>query len=269
MNEPQYVPYPRKQISSLFWPFLLIAGGSVLLLSNLGYLPAPTWSLLWKLWPVFLIALGIDVMLGRRTILGVIISSLLILILVGGVLILVFFAHQIPVLTNLARQPELQHEELNYPLGDIEEASIQIAWPSNTGKLTASTEEDQLLTGALDYYGSLHFKTRVANHTATIELDNSYARPIFELNSFAAPYAGKWELALHPAVELALDMETGSGSTTLDLRKLQLTALTLDTGSGPVELLLPAASTFSGQIDGGSGQLVITLPESGTAHRIG
>ncbi len=261
MNEQLHMPYPQRHTPSLFWPIILIAGGSVLLLSNLGYLPTPSWNLLWKLWPVFLIALGIDVMIGRRTILGVVISSILMLILVGGVLILVFFAHQIPALTNLARQPELQHEELHYPLDDIAAATVQIAWPSNTGKLTASTEEDQLLTGALDYYGSLHFETRVANHTAAIELANSYARPIFELNSFTAPYAGQWELALHPAVELALDMETGSGSTTLDLRKLQLTALALDAGSGPVELRLPAASTFSGLINGGSGYLVITLPE--------
>ncbi|MEA3310027.1 MAG: DUF5668 domain-containing protein [Chloroflexota bacterium] len=260
MNERPYVPHSRRSIPSLFWPILLIAGGSVLLLSNLGYLPTPSWNLLWKIWPVFLIALGIDVMIGRRTVLGGIISSLLILMLVGGVLLVVFFARQLPALADLARQPALQHEELSHPLGDIEEATVQITWPSQPGELTASTDTKQLLTGTFDYYGSLHFKTHVDDQTATIELDNSYARPVFEFHSFATPPRGKWEVALHPTVELALDMNTGSGTTTLDLSELQLTALTLDAGSGTVELLLPETSTFSGQIDGGSGSLSITLP---------
>ncbi len=48
--------------NSIFWGFILVLAGGVLLLSNLGILQADVWGLLW---PLFLIALGAWVLWGR------------------------------------------------------------------------------------------------------------------------------------------------------------------------------------------------------------
>ena len=41
----------------LFWPLILIGLGALLLLQNLGYLPAGLWPALAQLWPVIFILL--------------------------------------------------------------------------------------------------------------------------------------------------------------------------------------------------------------------
>src|SRR6185295_12331121 len=51
----------------LFWPLILIGLGALLLLQNLGYLPAGLWPALAQLWPVIFILLGLDMLIGRRS----------------------------------------------------------------------------------------------------------------------------------------------------------------------------------------------------------
>jgi hypothetical protein len=70
-----------------FWPLLLIAigldsiyrgeglvgaafmigVGTVFLLANLGYLALDVWSLILRLWPLLLVAIGFDIIIGRRS----------------------------------------------------------------------------------------------------------------------------------------------------------------------------------------------------------
>jgi len=51
-----------RRIGPLFWPLLLIAVGSLFLMSNLGWL---TFDLreLWRLWPLIIIVIGLDILL--------------------------------------------------------------------------------------------------------------------------------------------------------------------------------------------------------------
>ncbi len=54
----------------LFWPIILIGAGVIFLLANLGIIPSNPWPLIWNLWPVILIVIGLDILLGRRSLLG-------------------------------------------------------------------------------------------------------------------------------------------------------------------------------------------------------
>jgi hypothetical protein len=77
---------------SFLWPLVLVGAGVLLLLSNLGFVPWESWNLVWRLWPLLLIGLGIELLIGRRSTLGAIVSGVLILCLIGGAIVLVFFA---------------------------------------------------------------------------------------------------------------------------------------------------------------------------------
>ena len=52
---------------SLVGPLGLIALGLLFLLTNLGVLSPGVWDTLWRLWPFALIAVGVEVLVGRRT----------------------------------------------------------------------------------------------------------------------------------------------------------------------------------------------------------
>ena len=72
---------PRR--GGLVGPAILVALGVVLLLNNLGYLGWGVWETLVRLWPLLLIAIGLDLMIGRRTILGSALVALLVLAALG------------------------------------------------------------------------------------------------------------------------------------------------------------------------------------------
>jgi len=74
---------------------LFIGAGVLLLLSNLGYLPSQSWDALWRLWPLLLVALGVDQLIGRHSMIGAIFSALFVLMLIGGVVVVVLFAPNI------------------------------------------------------------------------------------------------------------------------------------------------------------------------------
>ena len=251
---------PRRHRPSLFWPVVLIVSGILLLLSNLGYLPEPSWSLLWRLWPVILIALGLDVLIGRRSLAGAIISGILIFLLIGGVVGAVFFARNIPLLADWARGPTLEQEFVSHPLNDIEQATVSIDFTTQQGELTALDDSSHLIEGDIDYYGDLISDVTPDNGAVAVELVSVRSTPLFN-TSFGGARSGTWDVALHPSAAYDLDLKGGSGRLTLDLSELTLTGFRFDQGSGATELSLPSAGTFSGQIDGGSGGLYIVLPE--------
>ena len=58
-------------------PLILIAIGAAFLLSNMGLLSWSAWGLL-RLWPLILMAIWIDLLIGRRSVLGTLVAGLLI-----------------------------------------------------------------------------------------------------------------------------------------------------------------------------------------------
>ena len=253
---------PGRRPPSVFWPLVLISAGVLLLLTNLGYLPWESWNLVWRLWPVLLVALGIDVLIGRRSMFGAIVSGLLILLLIGGAIVLVLFAQNIPGLTELAQPPAVRVRHIEYPLGGVESATVTIDWTSMPGHLGALHDSPNLIVGDIAYRGELTFDVDVQNDRADVVLDSHFSGPQFWPSSFGNWEDYRWDVELSPNVSLDLTLDVGSGSCDLDLSDLQISDLFLDVGSGSVDLALPADSTFEARIDGGSGSLGIALPES-------
>jgi hypothetical protein len=255
-------PRPRRHPPSFFWPLVLIGAGVMLLLSNLGYLPWQSWNALWRLWPLLLIALGIDVLIGRRSIIGSIISGLLILLLIGGAVIIVLFAQNIPAMSNLTQPVELHTEHIEHPLAGVERASVTIDWTSAPGYLSTLRDSANLIEGDVVYRGELIFDVDTRGDQADVELDSHFSGPWFGPFDFGDRAEERWDVRLSPDAVLDLALDAGSGSCDFDLTGLQVSDFFLDVGSGSIDLTLPTGSTFDVRIDGGSGSLDIILPES-------
>lgn len=245
---------------SLFWPIALITFGVLLLLSNLGVIPATGWAVLWRFWPIALVALGIDVLIGRRSVAGAIASGFLMLVLVGIAIGVALFAEQVPALVDLARPATLQQEHLEQPLEQTEEAAISIDWTSAPGTLTALVDSPNLMEADIAYRGELVYDVRHDNSRTSITLDTVLQGIPYGSLSFDDSRQ-RWDIKLSPEVILDLELDSSSGSCSFDLHDLNVRTLMLDAGSGSIDLALPAGRDLEGHIDGGSGSMVIDTPD--------
>jgi hypothetical protein len=246
---------------SYFWPILLIGGGVLLLLSNLGYITPNYANLVWQMWPLFLIALGVDILIGRTSRLGTFLSAGLILFLVVGVAVLGFFVQELPALEALTPSPEWVTESISHPLEGYESASVTIDWTSKPGSLFALTGSDQLISGEITYRGDLTFDVTSRGNQAVVTLDTRGTGFSFSPDFSPAP-AGTWEIGLSPNLPLDLLLDSGSGRCDFDLSDLVIEDLTLDSGSGAIDLTLPGDRSFEARIESGSGSVKITIPKS-------
>lgn len=264
MNDNQrYLPSPHRRRPGLFWPIILIGAGVIFLMYNLGYLKGDPWPLLWRLWPVLLIIIGLDILLGRRSVLGGVFSALSALLIIGIIVAVIFAAQNYPALVNIGT-PELYTEHIAQPLGDVRQANVAIDFPSGTGDILALSDSPNLIEGDIRYYGNLTNRVTTTGNTARIELSNQFT-------VFGPVWWGsdqqKWTIGLNPRVEYAMTLDTGSGDYSLDLRQLTLGSLTMDSGSGSVRLTLPETGQYNFTLSAGSGSVVIHVPE-GVAVRV-
>jgi hypothetical protein len=233
----------------------------MLLLSNLGYVPWSSWNVLWRLWPVLLIALGVDVLLGRRSMAGALVSGLLMIVLIGGAIALIFFAQNIPMLAEWSEPAEWQVEHIEAPLDGVRQAAFDIEWTSVPGYLGVLEDSNNLIEGDVAYSGELVFDVRERKDGVEVTLDHSPLPGVWLGPFHPGPREeDRWEVWLSPDVPLDLTLDSGSGRCDFDLSALQVDGLYLDVGSGTVDLALPSDSSFEAKIKGGSGQLTIALP---------
>jgi len=261
-RSPRDAGRPRRRPPSLFWPLVLIGAGVMLLLSNLGYLPWQSWGVLWRLWPLLIVSLGIDLLIGRRSVIGAIISGVLILALVGVILMIALFAQNIPGVSDWIQQPEFHTGHVEYSLTGVERATVYIDWTSVPGYLSALEDSPNLVEGDVDYLGDLTFDVNVRGDRANVKLDSRSIGIWFWRFDLGDRAEERWDVGLSPNVPLDLTLDAGSGPCDFDLASLQVSGLVLDAGSGPIDLVLPSGSTFEAEIEGGSGPLTIVLPRS-------
>lgn len=264
---PRDVRMPRRRRPpSLFWPIVFIGAGIMLLLSNLGYLRWESWGVLWRLWPLLIIALGIDLLIGQRSVAGAIISAVLIIMLIGGIVLVAFLTQNIPAVSEWIKTPELQTQHIEHPLANVERATVYIDWTSVPGYLSPLEDSPNLIEGEVDYYGELTFDVNVRGDRADVKLDSRSAGIWFWPFDLGDQSDKRWDVGLSPDVPLDLTFDAGSGPCDFDLAGLQISSLVLDAGSGPIDLALPSGSTFEAEIDGGSGPITVVLPRSAGAR---
>ena len=262
-NVPYQAPHqapqaPRRHGTPIVLPTLLIGAGIVFLLQNLGVLPEGIWYQIWRLWPLLLIAIGLDLLVGRR---NPLISVLIVLaVLVGG-------AAFIYSTTGFNWSNEVLTKEISVPLGGARSAEVTIE--SGVGQFTLDGDESTLLASGVFRYPERWSEPQqsVSSSGGIINLnlkqsgDENGGTFIWNGPSEGAG----WDVHLNSQVPTRLTVDSGVGETTLDLEEIDLAELTLRAGTGTIDVNMPETTglgTTRANIQGGVGSLDISIPES-------
>ncbi len=231
---------------------LLVAAGVILLLQTMGVLPWELWGDIWRLWPVILIAIGINVLLGRRA--GWL-TILLIVVLIAVAFPLMWFS---PVERVVG--PSTASE----PLDGLKSADVNIDFGAGHLKVRSLPAGSANLMEGKFEGGAMPPKVSMARSTDSAELGIST-----QSGSWTGRVSGAdWEISLSQAPVLTLNVDAGAANITLDIRDLYVTDLALNVGASNVDIDLPAsAGDVTVDIKAGAADITIVVPE-GVAAKI-
>jgi LiaI-LiaF-like transmembrane region len=233
----------------IVWPSLLIGLGAIFLLNNFGYLVLDVWQVIFSLWPVLLIAIGFDILIGRRSWL---------LSLIGVMVVMGILVGAIGLMSNKAFV--VAGQEIRYSTEGVEQAEMDFNIPVGTMALKVSSEQGVLLSGMVPEGGGIKIQEQflVQNGTAALKLSADGA--FLTVPGITSLY--RWDFQVAPEVPLGLNVSQGAGSVNLDLTNLSPRDLNASIGAGQIAVLLPEGKSFSAHLSGGVGQLIVIVPEN-------
>jgi hypothetical protein len=242
--------YVRRR--GLVGPIILISLGVLFLLNNLGLLQWTVWEVAWRLWPIALIGLGLDLMIGRRSLVGsIVVVVLMVLAFVGGV-----YWMNVQAQTG---QP-FRQQEFTQPLQGATSADVDVHFGVGRLNIGALQESQDLINGSLALDpGELPVQS--------FQIEGSKA--VFSLRSegistgwfLGQSYRSKvWDLKLNPNIPIYLTVNGGASQTQMDLSGMKLSGLEYTLGVGQGQVILPDQGNFDAVVHGGVGQFTIIVP---------
>jgi hypothetical protein len=247
--------------NSVAGPIILIGIGIFFLFSNLGWVDWSFWDVISRLWPIFIIALGLDLLIGRRSLLGsLFVAGVTIAALIGGLVWLGGAGGERGlVVEELAQSLERANRAevtIHFGVGDLQIGALPVESPDLIkGELNRS-ERGERIEQTFD----------LRNGTAVYRLETRGPERAFPFFNQSPRNLG-WNLQLNQDAPLDLTVKTGVGQSNLDLRQLRLSALMISAGVGQTTVSLPGHTAYTAVIEGGVGELVVLLPD-GVAARI-
>jgi hypothetical protein len=278
MNNLGNLPGTTWDVVSRLWPLLLIAAGLdgfwrgqgyagatvvtglgvIFLMGNLGYLSFTAWDLILRLWPIFLVALGLDIILGRQRPWSAALGVLIGLFITAGIFWLI---------TSAPFTSDYKTEEVTFNLNNATAARGTIAMPVGKLELSSGAESDTLLTGALHMNSNEEFSKSLTfnGNTTTFRLDS---------HGFAAfvPFSRSggqedWVIHVNPAPTYNLTLQMAAGDMVINLGGLKFSDLSIQTAVGKATIKLPSEGPLRGTIKTAVGETVIYVP-SGVPVRL-
>jgi hypothetical protein len=240
----------------LVGPVLLIGLGLILLAQNLGWVGADIWLSLLRMWPLILVAVGVDLLIPRRSAWGTLLSLVLVLaVFVGG-----FWLSGV----RLGGARSTETETVSIAAGNATRAKIHFSPPVAALDLEALKESEALVEGTVPKagYGRVHADSTMSGATAVVDIT---ASGVFVVPA-VGPQDETWRFGLSTKVPLDLEISSGIGLVNADLTGLMVTGLDVETGIGQSVVTLPSAGNFNGRLSNGIGQTVIIIPEGAAVH---
>ncbi len=250
-----------KRRGNLFWPLLLVAIGTVMLLHAAGLLPAYLWDLLARLWPLLLIIFGLAALIQERTAA----TNALILIGLFALVVVVFAAGYTRQALQLAvenqQDVELELQDLVVSDTDITDVTLRVAVSLTELTLDAQDEATGTLVG--EFIGSTENQLAldyepVRGAQGTLVLTETNVNPIPILEAFGS---NRLVLHLSPGVTWNLEIVGNVGSIHMDLSELDVARVDVQTSLGDVSVTLPADSKLTADIATRQGDVTLRYPE--------
>jgi hypothetical protein len=236
-------------------PTIFIAIGVVILLDNLNIVQWNVWQVILSLWPVLIIAIGLDLLVARRSIWGAVAALILLAIILGGALW--FMALGSPAGTAA------ESEQVVQALSGAERAVVQVdpaVAALKIGAMQNETNSDILVQGdvQMSNIGAFQQEYNLVGSTAYLNLRREGD------TSFSFSLSGSdwvWDLAFNPQIPLDLSVNMGAGSVDLDLSGLQVTDVNVQMGVGRTEVVLPDQDgPLNVNIQGAVGEMIVYVP---------
>ena len=241
---------------SLIGPLILITIGVLFLLANMNMLPLTFWEIAARYWPLIFILIGLDIIIGRQSIIGGLIVLVLWIAIVGGVLWFSFTQAGAPIAGGTT-------EEISQPLGDIKSATVELNIGFARTDVKAVDSSDLMRGKFTHAEGTRITKSySVAGSEGRLTLKEDGVNFILGGQS-----TSRWDVGLSPQVPIALRVNGGVGHGTLDLAGLNVPSINIDTGVGNLTITTPKAGVTTMRVNGGVGSTTIIVPQ-GVAARI-
>ncbi len=259
-------------------PLVLIAFGLALLASNLGYLSWNGWDLAFRLWPLLIMAIGLDVILGRGSAAGVgaIVGTLALVAVLIGVAATGTWLIAPSAVTDTSFETSdtllggaVSSERISQPLENAERAQVELVFGAGTLRVGAQSEPTGLVEGTIAYRDGdrVNQDFHVSGNTAYFGLrsHNDWIGPWDDRE--ARGDDRRWDLRLNPDVPTQLKISGGVGRATLDLSRLKLSDLEVHTGLGKTDITMPGQGRVRATVEGGISRTTILIPR-GMAARV-
>jgi hypothetical protein len=230
-------------------PVFMIVLGSIFLMSSLGLIGWESWDMLWRLWPVLLVAVGIEILIGRRSLW----LSLLATVAIVGVLGVVIF--RIGGVGFVTGTP-LTHESIQQVLEDIDRAEVSLRPAVGRLDVSGDSQSTDLVSGS---FQADRFENVYADYTVEGRTGHFVMRSQPMVN-FPGNRGWDWELVLNGGLPLDLELAMGVGEMNADLANLDLEKLDVSQGVGDIDLILAGGGDYSGDVSQAIGQVVVRIP---------
>lgn len=248
------------QNKGIVGPTMSIGIGAIFMAANLGYLGWDSWMTIWRLWPVVIIAIGLEIFLGRKNIALSMFGVALSLALLGGGLYLSGGINGVD--SSLPVGEVITGQDIEQPLDDAESANVRIDSPVGELTVEALNGSKNLIEGTIY---SVERETILESYEMDGDMIDYYLHS--DWTSGGVNFNDKnqrlsWNLALTNAIPLDLNISLGMGKSTLDLSDLQVSKLDLNIDIGQTTVTLPGGE-YQARVDGGVGQTSIEIPAEG------
>lgn len=265
-----YLPGGFWAFISLYWPVLLILAGldgifkgegvtgsllfagfgAVLLAGNLGYISITTWDLISKAWPLILIGIGLDIIIGRRTLGRVLLGLGLAAILVVGLVWISNFAGP-----NGSRFQDFKqkYQNENYLIFNIQRTAGVV-------QVSGIAPVDALVQGKINLLRNEKFEPTVEKSTSSTLVEVKNDESTFPGTSRPSENSA-WQFAINEKPVLTLNSKVIMGENQIDVRGLNLKSLKVETTMGKTVLYLADIPGADVEISGAMGEIVVFIPK--------
>ncbi|NLJ67826.1 MAG: hypothetical protein GX341_00720 [Firmicutes bacterium] len=234
---------------------LLILVGTLVLMSNLGFLTWDFWGALRQLWPVLLISIGLTMLLAetRWVFLGLLLLIAAVLFTALNPMGFLPLNYNLPGVRGHMRQSAFYSRMWD---ASIAQGELGLKVPAGTINLIGSA--DQLVSGRIWYRGGTPiWEYRQRAETAVVTLSSG------KMGRWLRGSQGyEGSIALGVMVPWEIHLELGAGKLSGDLRSVPITKLTAEIGAGSMDLTLPAKDIRGGvDIKAGASSVRLRIPQ--------